>query len=70
MAHPIQIPRLGWSMEEGVFVEWLRADGDTIEPGDVLFTGTGGTNAVLHDGDVVEIEIPGIGTLSNPVAVE
>ena len=37
MAHPIQIPRLGWSMEEGVFVEWLRADGDTIEPGDVLF---------------------------------
>jgi 2-keto-4-pentenoate hydratase/2-oxohepta-3-ene-1,7-dioic acid hydratase in catechol pathway len=42
----------------------------TLEPGDVLFTGTGGTNAVLHDGDVVEIEIPGIGTLSNPVAVE
>ena len=37
MAHPIQIPRLGWSMEEGVFVEWLKADGDTIEPGDVLF---------------------------------
>jgi pyruvate dehydrogenase E2 component (dihydrolipoamide acetyltransferase) len=37
MAHPIQIPRLGWSMEEGVFVEWLKADGDTVEPGDVLF---------------------------------
>ncbi len=37
MAHPIQIPRLGWSMEEGVFVEWLKADGDTIEPGDLLF---------------------------------
>ena len=37
MAHPIQIPRLGWSMEEGVFVEWLRADGEMIEPGDVLF---------------------------------
>jgi len=37
MAHPIQIPRLGWSMEEGVFVEWLKADGDAIEPGDVLF---------------------------------
>ena len=32
MAHPIQIPRLGWSLEEGVFVEWLRADGDAIEP--------------------------------------
>ncbi|MEE3366617.1 MAG: biotin/lipoyl-containing protein, partial [Planctomycetota bacterium] len=37
MAHPIQIPRLGWSMEEGVFVEWLQADGEMIEPGDVLF---------------------------------
>ena len=37
MAHPIQIPRLGWSMEEGVFVEWLKADGDSIEPGDTLF---------------------------------
>jgi len=37
MAHPIQIPRLGWSMEEGVFVEWLRSDGDLVEPGDVLF---------------------------------
>ena len=37
MAYPIQIPRLGWSMEEGVFVEWLKADGDTIEPGDLLF---------------------------------
>jgi pyruvate/2-oxoglutarate dehydrogenase complex dihydrolipoamide acyltransferase (E2) component len=24
-------------MEEGVFVEWLKADGDTIEPGDLLF---------------------------------
>ena len=42
----------------------------TLEPGDVLFTGTGDGTAELHDGDVVEIEIPGIGTLSNPVRVE
>ncbi len=37
MAYPVQIPRLGWSMEEGVFVEWLKADGDEVEAGDVLF---------------------------------
>ncbi|MFP6769210.1 MAG: E3 binding domain-containing protein, partial [Planctomycetaceae bacterium] len=37
MAHPIQIPRLGWSMEEGTFIEWLKQDGDRIEPGDLLY---------------------------------
>ncbi len=37
MAHPIQIPRLGWSMEEGIFIEWLKQDGDRIEPGDLLY---------------------------------
>ena len=37
MAHPIQIPRLGWSMEEGVFVEWLKADGESMEAGEILF---------------------------------
>jgi pyruvate dehydrogenase E2 component (dihydrolipoamide acetyltransferase) len=37
---PIEIvmPRLGWTMEEGSIVEWLKADGDEIKPGDVLFT--------------------------------
>lgn len=37
MAHEIVIPRLGWSMEEGVFVRWLKRDGDTVRPGDMLF---------------------------------
>jgi pyruvate dehydrogenase E2 component (dihydrolipoamide acetyltransferase) len=37
MAIPIIVPRRGWSMEEGTFVEWLRRDGDGIEPGDPLF---------------------------------
>ncbi len=39
----------------------------TLEPGDLIFTGTSGTPAELHGGDVVEIEIPGIGVLRNPV---
>lgn len=42
----------------------------TLEPGDLIFTGTGGKTAELHEGDVVEIEIQGIGTLSNPVKAE
>jgi pyruvate dehydrogenase E2 component (dihydrolipoamide acetyltransferase) len=33
----ITIPRLGWNMEEGTFIEWLKADGDSIRPGDALF---------------------------------
>jgi len=37
MAAEIVIPRLGWSMEEGTFVAWLRKAGERIEPGDVLF---------------------------------
>ncbi len=37
MAFEIVIPRLGWSMEEGTFLGWLKAEGTTIRPGDVLF---------------------------------
>jgi pyruvate dehydrogenase E2 component (dihydrolipoamide acetyltransferase) len=38
MAIPITIPRLGWNMEEGVFVGWLKADGATVRPGEPLFS--------------------------------
>lgn len=38
MAIPITVPRLGWNMEEGVFVGWLKADGEPIRAGDTLFT--------------------------------
>lgn len=33
----ITVPRLGWSMEEGAFTEWLKRDGDRVEKGDMLF---------------------------------
>jgi 2-keto-4-pentenoate hydratase/2-oxohepta-3-ene-1,7-dioic acid hydratase in catechol pathway len=42
----------------------------TLRPGDLLFTGTPGEPPKLDDGDVVEVEIEGIGTLSNPVRRE
>jgi pyruvate dehydrogenase E2 component (dihydrolipoamide acetyltransferase) len=37
MAHEIRVPRLGWSMEEGTFIRWLKKDGDTVRPGEPLF---------------------------------
>jgi 2-keto-4-pentenoate hydratase/2-oxohepta-3-ene-1,7-dioic acid hydratase in catechol pathway len=39
----------------------------TLEPGDLIATGTPAGTAPLHDGDQVEVEIPGVGVLSNPV---
>ncbi|MEE8357155.1 MAG: fumarylacetoacetate hydrolase family protein, partial [Anaerolineales bacterium] len=39
----------------------------TLMPGDVLLTGTPEGVSKLEDGDLVEIEIEGIGVLSNPV---
>jgi len=42
----------------------------TLEPGDVISTGTPPGVGPINDGDVVEIEIPEIGVLRNPVADE
>ena len=42
----------------------------TLEPGDLIFTGTPGKPAHLNSGDRVEVEVEGIGVLSNPVAME
>jgi 2-keto-4-pentenoate hydratase/2-oxohepta-3-ene-1,7-dioic acid hydratase in catechol pathway len=39
----------------------------TLEPGDLVATGTPAGVGPLAPGDVVEVEIPGIGILSNPV---
>jgi 2-keto-4-pentenoate hydratase/2-oxohepta-3-ene-1,7-dioic acid hydratase in catechol pathway len=39
----------------------------TLERGDVIATGTPAGVGPLADGDVVEVEIPGIGTIRNPV---
>ena len=37
MSFEITIPRLGWSMEEGIFSGWMKKDGDVVRRGDVLF---------------------------------
>src|SRR5262245_21112617 len=38
MPTEIIVPRLGWSMEEGAFVAWLKKDGEYVHPGDPLFS--------------------------------
>jgi 2-keto-4-pentenoate hydratase/2-oxohepta-3-ene-1,7-dioic acid hydratase in catechol pathway len=42
----------------------------TLEPGDLVFTGTPGETPRLEDGDVVEVEIDGVGVLRNGVKRE
>lgn len=42
----------------------------TLEPGDLIATGTPAGTGALHHGDVVEVEISGVGILSNPVRAE
>jgi 2-keto-4-pentenoate hydratase/2-oxohepta-3-ene-1,7-dioic acid hydratase in catechol pathway len=39
----------------------------TLEPGDVIATGTPAGVSPLRPGDVVEVEIPGVGIIRNPV---
>ena len=42
----------------------------TLEPGDMIYTGTPGEPGEMKDGDVCEIDIEGIGVLRNPVKLE
>ena len=50
-------------------IEWVSR-AMTLEPGDVILTGTPGTTATLSAGDEVQVELEGIGVLSNPVTAE
>src|SRR6185295_4765083 len=38
MAIEIVMPKLGWTMEEGTLVEWLKQDGETVKAGEIMFT--------------------------------
>ena len=42
----------------------------TLVPGDILWMGTDGATENMKAGDVVDIEISGVGVLSNPVIAE
>ncbi|MFJ5263327.1 biotin/lipoyl-containing protein [Streptomyces sp. NPDC088387] len=49
MASPINVPKLGWTMEEGILSAWLAEDGATVAEGDPLY---------VLENDKVENEIP------------
>ena len=38
MASEVTIPRLGWNMDEGTFVGWLKSDGQHVAAGEPLFS--------------------------------
>jgi 2-keto-4-pentenoate hydratase/2-oxohepta-3-ene-1,7-dioic acid hydratase in catechol pathway len=42
----------------------------TLHPGDLIFTGTPGTTDVIKEGDVIEVELEGVGVLTNKVVRE
>ena len=39
----------------------------TLEPGDIIFTGTPGSTRAMKEGDIVEIEVEGVGILKNRI---
>jgi 2-keto-4-pentenoate hydratase/2-oxohepta-3-ene-1,7-dioic acid hydratase in catechol pathway len=40
----------------------------TLQPGDLIFTGTSGQTTNIQPGDVLEVEVEGVGVLTNTVA--
>ena len=67
MPNEIVMPRLGWTMEVGTVVEWLKASGDPVEAGDHIF-------AVESDKAITEVESLDSGVLyipdDTPIGVE
>jgi biotin carboxyl carrier protein len=49
VASPINVPKLGWTMEEGILSAWLAEDGATVTEGEPLY---------VLENDKVENEIP------------
>lgn len=56
MATEIVLPKLGFSMNEGLLAEWLVADGGAVKEGEPLF-------ALESDKSTQEVDAPVSGTL-------
>ncbi len=56
MSTEIILPKLGFSMNEGVLSEWLVAEGATVKEGEPLFS-------IESDKSTQEIEAPATGVL-------
>ncbi len=59
MANEVVMPRLGWTMEVGRVVEWLKADGEPVQAGEPIFS-------VESDKSVTEVEALDAGVLRIP----
>ena len=42
----------------------------TLHPGDLIYTGTPGQTSAMQPGDIVEVEVEGVGVLRNRIAAE
>ena len=47
-------------------VSWISQHA-TLEPGDLIYTGTPGSTSAFKPGDVVEVELEGVGILRNNI---
>jgi pyruvate dehydrogenase E2 component (dihydrolipoamide acetyltransferase) len=63
MLHRVFLPRLGQTMEEGTIEKWHKAEGDTVEKGDVLYE-------LTTDKATLEVEAFVAGTLRKILADE
>src|SRR5215216_3148613 len=61
------MPRLGWTMEVGRVVEWLKGDGEGVEAGEFIFS-------VESDKAITEVEALDSGVLrippDSPIGIE
>ena len=56
MAFQVTIPKIGFSMTEGILSEWLAEDGAQVTEGEPLY-------AIESDKSTNEVESPATGTL-------
>jgi pyruvate dehydrogenase E2 component (dihydrolipoamide acetyltransferase) len=67
LASEVVMPRLGWTMEVGTVVEWLKGDGDAVEAGEFIFS-------VESDKAITEVEALDSGILrippDSPIGIE
>ncbi|MCR8671333.1 fumarylacetoacetate hydrolase family protein [Agrococcus sp. HG114] len=58
-----------WIFDAPTVLEWITAS-MTLLPGDVLLMGTPEGVGPIRAGQTVEVEVPGVGTLRNPVVAQ
>jgi pyruvate/2-oxoglutarate dehydrogenase complex dihydrolipoamide acyltransferase (E2) component len=61
MSYVVVMPRLGQTMEVGEIVEWMKAEGDAVEKGEILLT-------IQSDKSTLEVEADYSGVLAKILA--